>query len=715
MPQPVPSSLAFDDVVIDFAGRRLWRAGSEQPLEPKAFAVLALLAGAPGRAFTRDEILDAVWGHRHVTQGVLNRIMSLLRQALGEDAQHPRVLHTVYGVGYRFDLPKAAPNLQQPAQVASHGIDARVPNSDDAENLASSPSDDASAGATATASADADATAGKSASAGVSAGRRRRPRLAAVAIAVVLVSSGSAWLLRKRMPTPPPIAAEVAAATAASAATQTKPSLAVLPFADLSQARDQDYLADGLAEEILNQLAQSPSLRVVGRSSSFSFKGKHEDLRSIGRKLGVAYLLEGSVRKQGQQLRVTAQLVRAEDGSHLWSNTYARELRDVFAVQEDISRDVAQALSVTLDVAKFNREQGGTTHVEAYQRYLRWRGIGMREQFDFAHDRERLQLAREMVALDPACVLCQDALASSLNTLARELNEAQATPLRAEAQQVRAHIAVTAPDSWVARRDHSNQLWRQGKRAEAIALARQIMEQGPLNKERVWDYAYMIYAMGHIDETIALVEQVRAVEPMALFLSRDLQYDYTAARRYADAEAEYQRGRSLEGSQLDSDYVAFIRQLAGQRGGGPTELQDLHGRLLGRSKEFATPFFRDLGGALADRKAMVALVRHALSAPAYAGTVDQRYVVTSVADALGEAELAAAALRQELQAQPGFKQGAMAQFPYVAFWNAPYSSLRAQPEFKALLIQAGVVDYWRQSGRWGDGCKPLGTDDFQCE
>jgi len=696
MPQPVPSRLAFDDVVIDFDGRRLLRAGSEQALEPKAFAVLALLAGAPGRAFTRDEILDAVWGHRHVTQGVLNRIMSLLRQALGEDAQHPRRLHTVYGVGYRFDLP-------DPASSPSNEVSAI-------------PTAAATASAQASASASADSPAGVDAIADTRSVGRRRPRLAAVAIAVVLVSSGSAWWLRKHNPASPPAATADAATSAATApASQAGPSLAVLPFADLSQSRDQDYLADGLAEEILNQLAQSPALRVVGRTSSFSFKGKHEDLRTIGRKLDVAYLLEGSVRKQGQQLRVTAQLVRADDGSHLWSKTYARELRDVFAVQEDISRDVAQALSVTLDVAKFNREQGGTTNVEAYQRYLRWRSIAMREQFDFTHDRERLQLAREMVALDPACVLCQDALASSLNTLARELGEAQAAPLRAEAQQVRAHIAASAPDSWVARRDHSNQLWREGKRAEAIALAKQIMEQGPLNKERVWDYAYMIYAMGHIDETIALVERVRAVEPMALFLSRDLQYDYTAARRYQDAEAEYQRGRSLDGSQLDPDYVAFIRQLAGQRGGGLTELQDLHGRLRGQSKEFDTPFFRDLGGALNDRKAMVALVRKALSTPAYAGAGDQRYVVTSVADALGEAGLAAAALRQELQAQPGFEQGAMAQFPYVAFWNAPYSGLRAQPEFKALLIQAGVVDYWRQTGRWGDGCKPLGADDFQCE
>ena len=112
---PVP--LAFDESTIDFAGRRLLRDGIEQPLEPKAFAVLALLAGTPGRVFTRDEILDAVWGHRHITPGVLNRLMTLLRHALGEDAQGPRYLHTVHGVGYRFDL--SAPMPGAPPQVSS--------------------------------------------------------------------------------------------------------------------------------------------------------------------------------------------------------------------------------------------------------------------------------------------------------------------------------------------------------------------------------------------------------------------------------------------------------------------------------------------------------------------------------------------------------------------------------------------------------------------
>ncbi|WFC41778.1 winged helix-turn-helix domain-containing protein [Pseudoxanthomonas sp. SE1] len=654
MPQADPSRLAFDDVVIDFVGRRLMRAGDEQPLEPKAFAVLALLAGSPGRVFTRDELLDAVWGHRHVTQSVLNRIMSLLRQALDEDAQHPRLLHTVYGIGYRFDLPAAA------------GIAAVSAEPEGAP-------------------------------------RWRQSRVIVSACVLLLTLGGVIWVQRN-------VSLE---APGEPIATQARPSLAVLPFADLSQARDQGYLADGLAEEIRNQLAQAPPLRVVGRTSSGAFKGRSEDLRAIGRALGVAYLLEGSVRREGSHLRVTAQLIRADDGSHLWSKTYARELRDVFAVQDEVARDVARALSVKLDVARFNREQGGTTQVDAYERFLRWRSIVMREQFDVEHDRLRLQLAREMVALDAQCVLCWDALAVSLNAMAEELDDVQADRLRAEALQIRNHIARIAPESWVARRDRSNALWREGSRAEAIALARQITDAGPLTKERTWDYAYMLYAMGHLEDTIALVEQVRATEPRALFLSRDLQYDYTAARRYPDAEAEYQRGLRLEGSQREPDYVAFFRQLAGRRPGGTPELQALHRRLL-RYDGLDTPFLRDLGEVLDDREAMLVLVRRALADDAYAGGVEVAYTRTSVADALGDADLAVRSLRRELEAQPGFEDGTMAQHAYVAFWNVPYSGTRAHPDFKALLVKAGVVDYWRQTGRWGDGCGPVGADDFQC-
>jgi TolB-like protein/DNA-binding winged helix-turn-helix (wHTH) protein len=682
MPQPIQGTIAFDDVVIDFVGRRLSRGGAEQAVEPKAFAVLALLAGSPGRVFTRDEILDAVWGHRHVTQSVLNRTMSLLRQALGEDAQHPRRLITVHGVGYRLDLPAPAPAPKVEA-AATNDPGPGAATRDPPPPLLPSP---------------------------VVRVQKRWPWIVALCAAVLLVFV-AAIELQKRQGT------SIAPLPEPAASASPRPSLAVLPFVDLSQSRDQDYLADGLAEEILGQLSQVPALQVVGRTSSFSYKGKNEDLRVIGRELGVAHLLEGSVRKDGDRLRITAQLIRAEDGTHLWSKTYARELRDVFAVEDEISRDVAQALSVKLDAVRFNREQGGTTNVEAYERFLRSRSIVMRELYDFEHRRERLQLAREMVALDPRCVLCLDALASSLNSMSMEVDGVQAAQLRAEGAEVRARIARMAPDSWVAKRDRSNALWVEGKRAEAIALAKEIVDAGPPTKERVFDYAYMIYAMGHLNETIALVEQVRAVEPVAIFLSRDLQFDYTAARRYQDAEAEYQRGLKMEGSQREPTMLAFLRQLAGKRHGGLAELRALHRELLNPGYGYDTPFLRDLGNVLNDRAAMLALARKALAGEPHAGSTGSTGLeyVPFVADALGDADVAVAALRKVLETQNEFRKHTLTQYWYSALWNLPYSHARAHPEYKKLLTEMGVVDYWRQTGKWGDGCEAVGTDDFRCE
>lgn len=509
----------------------------------------------------------------------------------------------------------------------------------------------------------------------------------------------------------PSVAPDTSEPTASPAAPDARPSLAVLPFVDLSQAKDQEYLGDGLAEEILNQLAQVPALRLVGRTSSFSFKGKDDDLRTIGSKLGVAHLLEGSVRKSGDRIRITAQLAAASDSSQLWSKTYDRNLTDVFAVQDEIARDVAQALSVKLDAVKLNTAQGGTTNVDAYDRYLRWRQLLFSEYYDEEHDRERVQLAREAVALDPGFVLGWDALATSLDALASEVDREQSGRLREEAAQVRARIAGLAPDHWIVKRDRAYALWREGKWAEAIALTREIMEGGPMSYERAYPYTELIFSVGHLDETVAVIEQLKTIEPLAMFISRDLQYDYTAARRIDDAEAEYQRSLSLEGNDEQPTVLAFHRMLS-RPDADPKALRDLHGQL---AKTLDWPFLLDLGGVLNDRDAMLAILREAAKDLAYSGNRRAIVFQMETADALGDADLAVDALRRNLESVDGFAEGRMNHWAYWEIWTTPHSSIRAHPEFKRLLIQTGVADYWRQTGRWGDGCKPVGADDFQCE
>jgi TolB-like protein len=536
------------------------------------------------------------------------------------------------------------------------------------------------------------------------------PELAILTL-LLLLGGGAFWSYQRTNAGGNDAAPSTSSATGpptSSTVSDTRPSVAVLPFDDLSQAQDQEYLGDGLAEEILNQLAQVPALRLVGRTSSFSFKGKNEDLRTIGAKLGVAHLLEGSVRKDGNQLRITAQLVRADDGTQLWSKPYARELRDVFAVQDEIARDVAQALSVKLDAVTLNQAQGGTTNVDAYDRYLRWRQSVFSDTPDADHYRQQVQLAREAVAFDPKFVLAWDALAISLSGLADGVDGAQAAQLRAEVEQIRARIAQLAPDHWSVKRERAYSLWREGKRAEAIAVAREIKDSGPSTFEHAFPYINLNFAVGHLDETVALVEQLRTIEPLAMFLSSDLQGNYIAARRYDEAEAEYRRSLALEGSHVDPTWVAFLRTLA-HKDADLKALRELHRQLVQDFGGPVPPFFRDLGAVLHDRDAMLAILRNAAADPAYRGEL------WSLADALGETDLAAAAMRESMERRQGFKEGHMHYRDYWALWARPYSGLRSHPEFKKLLIETGLAEYWRQAGKWGDGCKPVGADDFQCQ
>src|SRR5215472_1957844 len=188
-------------------------------------------------------------------------------------------------------------------------------------------------------------------------------RFLATAVALLLllmISVGWWWSDRsRRIPTSP------AASSAVQHAADQK-SIAVLPFVDLSQARDQESFCDGISEEILDALAKVEGLRVVARTSSFSFKGKNADVSQIAQKLNVQNILEGSLRREGNRIRISAQLVTAANGSHLWSDTYERELQGVFAVQDDITRAIVDALKVKLAVTPSARAPQNTGTYDLY-------------------------------------------------------------------------------------------------------------------------------------------------------------------------------------------------------------------------------------------------------------------------------------------------------------------------------------------------------------
>jgi len=222
--------------------------------------------------------------------------------------------------------------------------------------------------------------------------------LIAGATAVVILGAlvlGRPWRL---LAVKPPAVPQAPASPAESPAAAPERSVAVLPFTDMSERHDQEYFSDGLAEELIDALTRVPQLRVPARTSSFSFKGKAVTVGEIGRTLGVSHVLEGSVRKSGEHMRITAQLVRADDGFHLWSQTYDRDVRDVFAVQDDIARAVADELKLAL-LGIGTAAAARTTNIEAHNLYLE---AQYRVARDTVPDLEQaVQLYEETLKLDP--------------------------------------------------------------------------------------------------------------------------------------------------------------------------------------------------------------------------------------------------------------------------------------------------------------------------
>nr|ALS90310.1 tetratricopeptide repeat protein [uncultured bacterium] len=333
------------------------------------------------------------------------------------------------------------------------------------------------------------------------------------------------------------------------------------------------------------------------------------------------------------------------------------------------------------------------------------------EQVGLENNRKRAQLLREAVHFDPGFLLAWGDLADELDSLAlysqsgaAELGGSQAPLLHEEAVRARARVLALAPKSWMALRIRSEQLANEKRWAESIEVARQILETGPFTLERAYPYISVIFVVGRIDETIELVERVIRLEPLAIYPSRDQQWNLFAGRRYRETDAEYRRSRDFEGSHLQPDFIALLRAL-GQAPSSRPALRAAYDQFQSNYPENErSGFITGLGPLLDARAALRALVRKVIEErrPGF----EDAY---PVADAVGEPDLALASVHAFLEAP--FNQGFR---KYWNVWLMPYSSVRTLPGFKALLREMGVVDYWRQTGKWGDFCRPVGADDFEC-
>jgi serine/threonine-protein kinase len=306
-------------------------------------------------------------------------------------------------------------------------------------------------------------------------------------------------------------------------------SIAVLSFVDLSPGQDQEYFSDGLTEELLSLLTQIPELRVAGRSSSFQFKGEDADLRSIGEKLDVATILEGSVRKAGDQVRISAQLVNAQDGFQIWSATYDRELDDIFAVQESIAESVVEALKVPLlgQVAAATRSWGDNP--AAYNLVLEGRYLADKQGEDDL--RRAAELYEQALEMDPGYALAWASLAESYSRRATQgyvpFDEGYDRAREAANRAIEADH--TLAEGWATlgriRRAYD---WDWIGADEAFARA---LELEPANTEVVRGAASLAANLGRLNQAVELSQRAVELDPLLVSSHRNLGlYSYFAGR-----------------------------------------------------------------------------------------------------------------------------------------------------------------------------------------
>ena len=420
--------------------------------------------------------------------------------------------------------------------------------------------------------------------------------------------SGTGWTVKPASDVAPQPAQHVA-------------SIAVLSFSDMSAAQDQDWFCDGIAEEILNALTPLKGLRVAARTSAFSFKGKGADLRTIGEKLNVTTVLEGSVRRAGDRVRITVQLSEVANGFQLWSERYDRELRDIFDVQDEIAKAIAERLRVTLAGGKDDRlVEQATTNIDAYQLYLKGRALLGRRGVSIP---PALDLFRKAVELDPGYSLAWGGIADAFTGLAitgsvrgsESKPHAMAAATRAielDPASAAGHAALACAtlvyenNRAMARQEFERALelnpkyvlgrswyavfylqWARGEIAQGIAEARRALDDDPLSAYLMMLLACSLCTAGRLDEAIETARRAVQQDPASFIARWILGVSQGTAGRFEEAVATLESAAGMSGR-----HSRALSSLAGVFGrwGKPSEAGALHRELTDRASRAYVPF-----------------------------------------------------------------------------------------------------------------------------
>jgi TolB-like protein len=336
-------------------------------------------------------------------------------------------------------------------------------------------------------------------------------------------------------------------------------SVAVLPFIDMSEKKDQEYFSDGLSEELIDLLAQVQDLRVPARTSSFSFKGKAEDVPGIAQKLRVAHVLEGSVRKAGNTLRVTVQLIRADNGYHLWSRTYDRDIKDIFKVQDEIAAAVVEVLKARLAPAQAVAAYR-SSNTEAYNQYLLGKQFHRRGNVDGW--RRAIDAFHKAIALDPLYAAAYASLALSEYVLADSTGDA-AGQERAMADAEKAvTLAPQEAEGYVSRAVLRMNVDRDWRGAEADL--EKAMALDPTSDKVQGNYATLLERLGRLSEAIAVGRRATEIDPLSAIAWSNLGLYLTFQRDYPAAHEGLRRCLEINPeSSFGGHHLAILQLLEG--------------------------------------------------------------------------------------------------------------------------------------------------------
>ena len=460
--------------------------------------------------------------------------------------------------------------------------------------------------------------------------------------------------------------------------------IAVLPFVNMSPDPENAYFADGISEELLNILAGIDGLKVASRTSAFSFKGKDTPITEIARLLDVRHVLEGSVRKQGQRVRITAQLIDAGSDAHLWSQTYERELVDIFRVQEEIAGAIMAALEDILGTREVS-VAAPTRDLEAYQSFLRGRSR-FYQRFELDRAIDDLQAA---VDRDPGFAEAWAFLAAATGVVAGGgyPTESDRAVLGDRSDRALARALALDPEIPIALAGMGMTMVEQGKVVEGIAMLEEAARQvDPDTSPRLW-LGISLAEVGRVDKALPWFESAHAQDPLVPINHGYLGYAYAVVGREEEASRLVTRGLELN---PNAWYWPQLLAIEAMHQGDTARFRELWGMLVEDSAHLDA-----VVAAAADPDQREALFA-SLPTNVMPHEMDTTVVIISLV--LRDTDRLFDAVRRTNRSGQGYMQ--------FGAWLPSLGWLREDPRFYAFMQDSGAVDYWEAEGYPG-GCRPV--------